>query len=368
MKSSSQQKALDAASHFTASRADLNVCEIGSGNINDTFLVSCQDAAPFILQRLSSQAFESPELICENLQVLNNHLSNEHTIRHTAGRRWALPQLVNTQQGKLWWSDGTDIWRALTYIDHTTTLPCLQSTDQALEVGRALAIFHSLVRPIAPDALQVTIPHFHETPHYFKLYEDALATNHSWPANDLARQCNQFIKEHRDIISILEEARVNGELKTTTTHGDPKLANILFDKQTGQACSLIDLDTVGPGLLLADIGDCLRSCCNPGGATYDLESTRFDVNLCLAIMEGYLDKGRHLLDAGDKKYLLTAIRLIPFELGLRFFTDYLQGCHYFKTTGPEQTLQRAAAQFHLVASIEQQLESLSHRLDQLLKS
>ena len=367
MESASQPQALEAARQFVSSQADIDVREIGSGNINDTFLVSSSEKSPFILQRLSSEAFASPELICKNLQVLNSSLPSDTIARLVSDGRWEIPLLLKSIQGDTFWTDSSGhIWRALSYIDKSLTLDSVDSQKQALEVGRALAIFHNLVSPITPDSLQVTIPHFHDTPRYFKLYKEALATYPACDGNDLFNHCCAFIDEHEAFITLLEDSLAAGELKVTTTHGDPKLANILFDKDSGKACAFIDLDTVGPGLLLTDIADCLRSCCNPGGGTYDLATTRFDSTICLAIMEGYLEHGRHLLTEGDKKHLLTAIRLIPFELGLRFFTDYLQGCHYFKTSSPQQTLQRAAAQFRLVSSIEAQSQSLESQLAPLL--
>ncbi len=361
------QQALAAARNFSPQGADLGVSEIGVGNINDTFLVTGQGQTPFILQRLNRQAFSAPELICQNLDLLSRHLPAERIATLVPERRWAIPHLLASRQHTLWWCDSNqDFWRALSYIGDTITLPCLNSHAEAMEVGRALAIFHNLVREIAPDSLHVTIPHFHETPHYFQLYQEALAANpYGQPPAPMVA-CHDFISDHQDFITTLEDARARGELQVTTIHGDPKLANILFDASTHGACALIDLDTVGPGLLLYDLGDCLRSCCNPGGSSHELSLSRFDIDLCLAILQGYLEKGRHLLSRGDRKYLLTAIRLIPLELGLRFFTDYLTGCHYFKTACPEDTLQRATAQFRLVASIEEQLPSLEVKLNALL--
>ena len=42
---------------------------------------------------------------------------------------------------------------------------------------------------------------------------------------------------------------------------------VLYDHKTDRVISLIDLDTVKPGLFLHDLGDALRSCCNPAGQT-----------------------------------------------------------------------------------------------------
>jgi hypothetical protein len=53
-------------------------------------------------------------------------------------------------------------------------------------------------------------------------------------------------------------------------------------------------------------------------------------------------------------FLYDAIRLLAFELGVRFLTDHLAGDVYFKVRRPGQNLQRALVQFALAASIEAQ--------------
>ena len=52
--------------------------------------------------------------------------------------------------------------------------------------------------------------------------------------------------------------------------------------------------------------------------------------------------------------MYDAIYLIPFELGLRFFTDYLVGNVYFKVKHKSHNLERAVVQFKLAESIESQ--------------
>ena len=52
--------------------------------------------------------------------------------------------------------------------------------------------------------------------------------------------------------------------------------------------------------------------------------------------------------------LFDAIRLISFELGLRFFTDHLADNVYFKVKYPDHNLARALVQFKLTESIETQ--------------
>ena len=122
---------------------------------------------------------------------------------------------------------------------------------------------------------------------------------------------------------------------------------------SGQAISIVDLDTVKPGLVHYDIGDCLRSGCNPlGEETGKWEEVQFDTDLCRAILRGYLSKAGGFLTDNDIAYIYDSSRLLTFELGLRFFTDYLEGDVYFKVNRPGHNLARALVQFRLTESIE----------------
>jgi hypothetical protein len=91
----------------------------------------------------------------------------------------------------------------------------------------------------------------------------------------------------------------------------------------------------------------------------------FDLNLCRAILEGYLTMGRSFLSDQDFRYLPDCIRLIPFELGLRFLTDYLAGDRYFRTERPAHNLDRALVQFALTQSIEAQGDDLQLMIREL---
>jgi Ser/Thr protein kinase RdoA (MazF antagonist) len=164
---------------------------------------------------------------------------------------------------------------------------------------------------------------------------------------------------------VLETAKAAGALKLRPIHGDPKVNNIMLDAQ-GKAISLIDLDTLKPGLVHYDIGDCLRSLCNPlGEETEDWQAVTFDLKLAQATLEGYLSLAKDFLTPSDYDYLYDGIRLIAFELGLRFFTDYLAGNVYFKVKHPTHNLTRALVQFKLTESIEAQEQELQAMIQAL---
>ncbi len=103
----------------------------------------------------------------------------------------------------------------------------------------------------------------------------------------------------------------------------------------------------------------MRSGCNPlGEETEQWETVNFEPELAQAILQGYLSVAKDFLTENDYEYLYDGIRLLAFELGLRFFTDYLEGNVYFKTKYLEHNLARALVQFKLTESIESQTRSI----------
>lgn len=328
----------------------------GTGLINATYLVTAGDAR-FILQRINERVFPAPERIMANLAALAAHLAG----RDHPGLR--LPGLIRSRDGLPFVraADG-GVWRLMEFIAGAAGLAEVGDLDQAAEIGRILGRFHASTRDLPPDSLAVTLPGFHETPRYIDRLEQVLGTA-SADLGDDARRAVAFVAARGRGAGVLEAARRQGRVPSRVIHGDPKLDNILFDRESGRAVSLIDLDTVQPGLVLYDLGDCLRSCCNRrgesapvddggGGPVSPLPSPRFDLDLCRAILAAYANEAGGLMAHAEIGLLFDAIRLIPFELGVRFLTDHLEGNRYFRITEPGQNLRKARVQFALVADIE----------------
>jgi hypothetical protein len=82
-------------------------------------------------------------------------------------------------------------------------------------------------------------------------------------------------------------------------------------------------------------------------------------------MKGYVKEAGAFMTPADRAYLYEAIRLLPFELGLRFFQDYLAGDAYFKVRHPGQNLNRARVQMRLCEAIEARERSLRAMLEEL---
>lgn len=333
----------------------------GQGLINTTFRVTTSVQQHYILQRLNPRVFDQPQSVLANLRTLLDHA------RTHAASGLQLPELVPTRDGRdAFVDDEGNCWRLLTWIENSCSLETITSLAQAEDVGQALGRFHALLHDLDPSRLQVTLPGFHVTPEYLARY-DAAGTECCAPDRSAELQrAREFIEARRAITTVLEEARRHGKLKLRTTHGDPKLNNFLVDTDSGRVLSLIDLDTVQPGLVQQDIADLLRSACNPAGESpASPVDVHFDLDTARAILRGYLAATRGFLTADDHAFLFDAIRLIPFELGLRFLTDHLQGDQYFRTEWPGQNLQRALTQFALTASIERSEPALRALLAEL---
>lgn len=339
-----------------------DIREYGSGNVNDTFLVTPEGATepPFILQRLNLRVFRRPELVMGNLATVSGHVSRRLALAPlAAGRRFEVPRVLLTRDGRDHVIDSSkSFWRALSFIDGAETFDTIKDLGHAQEVGSALGRFHSLLSDLAPGQLADTLPGFHVTPGYLRHYDEVLEGRGLSPSPEVNYGL-QFISGRRVFAPVLEKARAQGKLRLRPMHGDPKVNNVMLDTVTGQAVGMVDLDTVKPGLVHYDIGDCLRSGCNPRGEeTEDWETVRFEPELCRAMLQGYLSLAQDFLAETDYAYLYDAIRLIAFELGLRFFTDYLAGNVYFKARHPEHNLARALVQFKLTESIESQAAAI----------
>jgi Ser/Thr protein kinase RdoA (MazF antagonist) len=335
------------ADAFTESTLS-SVAPLGDGNINDTFLVRTVEE-PFVLQRLNSTVFLNPQEVAQNyFRVAGRFHSN-------SGLRFATP--LRTTGGAAFALDRDGgFWRALEYLPHRNYSQ-LTGEEQACSLGRVLGRFHTLLATVPVKELMEPIVDFHNLPKYLEAYDRARKV----APNRLDSACAESVERYRAFSDRLEQARSNGVLQVQGVHGDPKCDNFIFDEK-GRASGLLDLDTVGPGLRLSDIGDCLRSCCNTGG-----EEGRQPPGVDTAVFRGIL--GGYFLgvqmEEEEAALVYDSFLLISFELGLRFLTDHLEGNRWFRGKGDGFNRLRASRQFLLVESIagrERELRELAEVL------
>lgn len=338
------------AEQFTLAGPVRRVEPFGTGLINRTYLVTT-NGPRYVLQRLNERVFPDPATILANLARLT-----AHRLRHpTAGLR--LPRLIPSRCGRLGIEDEAGaLWRMLDFIADTEVVTQLATSQQASAVGTLVGRFHRLCSELDPRDFAVTLPDFHATPLYLARLERIAADL------DLAMQPAKvqaafaFIAERRALANALEGPRAAGRVPIRIVHGDPKLDNLLFEQGGHRAIGLVDLDTLQPGLIPHDIGDLLRSACHRRPESD--RDARFDVDLCAAVLRAYAAETKPFLAEAEIALIGSAIHVLPFELGVRFLTDHLEGDRYFRVRQPGENLDKAMAQFALVADIEAQATTI----------
>ena len=94
----------------------------------------------------------------------------------------------------------------------------------------------------------------------------------------------------------------------------------------------------------------------------DLTRVRLLPSRFEALTRGYAETADFLVP-GERKNLAFSGRLITFEIGIRFLTDYLLGDTYFRIHYPEENLVRARAQLRFVREMEDHASAMEGIVD-----
>ena len=355
-------EALVVSADFAFGGKVLSATPYGSGHINDTFLVLIE-AAPnprrFVLQRINHHVFKQPDLLMENVERV---CAYAHAKLRAAGasdaHRRAL-RLIPTLKGKSWHvDDAGNRWRCYDFIEGATGHDVVRSAAQAEAAAKAFGAFQALLADLPGGRLHETIPGFHHTPGRYAHFQAALAADtHGRAASAVPEIAFALARAHE--VSVVVDALRDGTLPERVTHNDTKLNNVLLDDVTQEGVCVIDLDTVMPGSALYDFGDLVRTSTSPAAEDEtDLSKVTMQLPMFEALVRGYLASARGFLTPREKELLPFAGKLITFEIGLRFLTDWLEGDTYFKVKRPSHNLDRTRTQFKLVASIEDQLPAM----------
>jgi hypothetical protein len=156
----------------------------------------------------------------------------------------------------------------------------------------------------------------------------------------------------------------NKEIPIRVTHNDTKCNNVSFDKDTGEALAVLDLDTVMPGAIAHDFGDAIRFIANTKiEDDPDVENVRLDMDKYEAFAKGFVLPVKSGLTEKEKNSLNLGVLAMTAELAVRFLTDYILGDKYFKTKYPGHNLDRTRNQIALTLDIIKNKE----KIDEILK-
>ena len=335
----------------------------GSGHINDTYCAVFDQGGTvvrYIFQRINHNIFKNPVALMENIERVTAHLGQQCAGQPDASRR--VLTLIPARDGRAYHRDaGGNVWRAYIFIEKARTFDAVESPAQAYQAAQAFGRFQKLLADLPAPRLHDTIPDFHHTPKRFAALEKAILADTAKRAMSVQAEI-QFALKRKAICSALLDAK----LPERVTHNDTKFNNVMLDDATGEGICVIDLDTVMPGLALYDFGDMVRTTTSPAKEDErDLSKVTMQFPMFEALTRGYLNSAAEFLTPAEKKFLPFSGKLITFEIGLRFLTDFLMGDVYFKVHREAHNLDRCRTQFKLVESIEQHEDAMNKLVETL---
>ena len=337
--------------HFRVTGSPVSCAEFGSGHINLTYKVACDDGSAYILQRINQYVFTDPKAVMENVgavtEYLRTRVSDPSEILH----------FVSSDTGTYYYVDEAgDYWRCYEFADGLC-LDLPESDKDFYESAIAFGRFQEMLRDFPAETLHETIPLFHNTANRYRLFRKALQEDRVGRAASVQPEIDFLLQRQEEGATICRLLDA-GEIPLRVTHNDTKLNNVLLDCKTRKALCVLDLDTVMPGSSLYDYGDSIRF----GAATApedekDLSKMGINLHLFRVYTAGYLAACKSLTPK-ERELLPLGAKTLTLELAVRFLTDYLDGDRYFKTAYPEHNLVRARAQMKLVADMEEKWEDM----------
>ena len=377
------------------------VTPIGSGHINDSYLVTVSkpgaglEPTPtvgYVLQRINHQIFKDIPGLMNNIDLVTRHMrekikckggfqtrpsSNPGQTRpslNTKDRPQTHPcdiflqvlEIIPTRDGQLFYSDPDgNFWRMYFHIPGSCSYDRIESADLAREGGRAFGRFQAMTAGVDPAKLTITIPRFHDITWRLEQFEEAVKGDAMNRVCTVIREI-AFIRDHAQEMHTIKRLVESGQLPVRVTHNDTKFNNILFNAEDKAIC-IVDLDTVMPGTVLYDFGDAIRTGANTGAEDeVNLDNVGINMELFAAYAKGFLGEAGRGLTRNEIDHLAFSAKFMTFIIGLRFFTDHINGDTYYKVGFPGHNLQRARSQFKLLESMEKEFDTMREIVSELV--
>ena len=337
----------------------VSVNQITAGLINATYLVETDKNEKYILQKINTFVFKNPDELMENIVSVTKHITEK--IKEIGGnyKRENLNFLPCNNGEYYFYDENKDAWRMYIYVDDALTYNKPKDMSVFRDAGRAFGRFMKLLDGYPAESLHETIKNFHYTPARYEKFLKAVEAN----IKGRRAKCEEeikFVNDRKADTHKLTDLIKDGILPLRVTHNDTKLNNVLFDINTDRGICVIDLDTIMPGLSLYDFGDSIRSGANKAAEDEtDLSLVGIDLELFEVYVDGFLSETAESLNDAEIDNLAYGAKIMTFECGIRFLTDYLEGDVYFRTTHPEHNIVRARNQFMLVADMEAHMDEMN---------
>lgn len=357
-----QNKLLEIVDKFQLTGDVVSVEPYGSGHINDTFRLIMNtngEEKSYILQRMNGDIFKNSDELMENVVKVTTFLKEKITARGGDPERETL-QIIPTKAGENYHKEENgEGWRVTPFIKDTVSYDA-GGREELNKSGIAFGNFQYLLSDFPAKELHETIPNFHNTTNRLENFKKAVKADVAGRVKEVEEEI-RFILEREEDCHFFGNLLANGEVPLRVTHNDTKLNNVLFDKDTGKAICVIDLDTVMPGFAAHDFGDTIRFGASTAAEDEkDLDKVSCDMELFEAYFDGFMEGCRGSLTKREVETLPMGAKVITLEQGIRFLTDYLEGDTYYKTHYEGQNLDRTRTQLKLVKDMEEKWEIMQN--------
>ncbi len=327
---------------------------ITHGNINTTYRVYYNNPnKSYIFQKVNTYVFKEPVQIMQNIDYVTEHIREKNK-----GGSIAL-HFHHTEEGRNYiFAEDKSFWRVTNDIS-SRTYQGSSDPEVLRQAGRAFGEFQMNLSDFDASLLHDTIPNFHNTKKRLEGFFENVEKDEYGRVKEVEAEI-EFIRAHRDIASRLTELRDSGKIPSRVTHNDTKINNVLFNKETGEPITVIDLDTVMPGLAAHDFGDAVRFAANTAAEDEkDLSKVSLDLELYRGFAEGFISAAGSILTEAELETMALGALTIAIELGMRFLDDYITGDKYFTTHYEGHNLVRTRCQLALAADMEKKMPEMN---------
>lgn len=339
-----------------------DVQSYGNGHINETYLLTYEEngkKSNRILQKINKKVFPKPEEVMENIANVTAHLKKKIAVAGGNPDRETLNVIPTTDGKNYYLDDDGEYWREYVFVTNAISYDMVKDKNDFYQSAVSFGNFQCLLADFPAETLHETIPQFHNTRKRFADFKKAVEDDIAGRAAEVQEEI-QFVLDRENIANYFSELVDRKELPLRVTHNDTKLNNIMIDNESGKGICVIDLDTVMPGLAVFDFGDSIRFGASTAAEDEkDLSKVSCSLELFECYAKGFLEGCNGRLTSKEIALMPMGAKVMTFECGMRFLTDYLQEDVYFKIHRKKHNLDRCRTQFALVADMERKWNQMT---------
>ena len=337
-----------------------------NGIINKTYIATYNEDGKekkYLIQQINDYVFKNPYDLMENIEGVTSFIKAELEKLNDTQHK-TLNVIKTTDNNNLLVCSNEkgikEYYRAYSFIDNSVCFNTSEDEEVVRNTGKGFGNFQKLLNDYPMDGLAETIKDFHNTKKRFENFLQIVDKDMAGRVKNVEKEI-QFIMDRKDLSSLIVDKLESKEIPLRVTHNDTKVNNVMMNKVTKDFLAVIDLDTVMPGSGLYDYGDGIRSASsNASEDETDLSKVFIKNNLFESYTDGYLSEVAPYMNEEEIKLMGESIRIMTFELAMRFLDDYLNGDTYFKCNYENHNLDRARNQMKLVEDIENKMDYINN--------